>query len=86
MSADRGELNEGEVANKTHREAAWLPQVRFHDLRYTVAVPMFDSGVPINVVSQDLGYKDHAMNRRRHAHVLSDGQQMAADRIDNYGY
>jgi len=47
---------------------------------------MFDSGVPINVVSQDLGYKDHAMNRRRHAHVLSDGQQMAADRIDNYGY
>jgi hypothetical protein len=47
---------------------------------------MFDSGVPINVVAQDLGDKDHAMNRRHHAHVLSDGQPMAADRIDNYGY
>ena len=86
MSADRGEQNEGEVANQTHREAAWLPQVRFHDLRHTAAVLMLDSGLPINVVSQVLGHKDPAMNPRRYAHTLSDYQQMAADLIDTYGF
>jgi integrase len=47
---------------------------------------MLDSGLPINVVSQVLGHKDQAMNPRRYAHVLSDAQQMAAERIDTNGF
>jgi integrase len=69
-----------------HLKAAGLPKIRFHDLRHTAAVLMLNSGVPINVVSHILGHKDPAMTLRRYAHVLSDAQQMAADRIDGYGF
>ncbi len=67
--------------------AADLPKIRFQDLRHTAAVLMLNSGVPINVVSKRLlGHKDPAMTLRKYAHVLSDAQQMAADRIDAYAF
>ena len=74
------------VIFRRHLEAAGLPKIRFHDLRHTAAVMMLNSGVPINVVSQVLGHRDPAMTLRRYAHVLSDAQQIAADKIDAYGF
>ncbi len=74
------------VIFRRHLEAAELPRIRFHDLRHTAAVNMLNAGVPVNVVSQILGHKDPAMTLRRYAHVLSDAQQMAADKIDGYGW
>jgi integrase len=74
------------VIFRHHLDAAGLPRIRFHDLRHTAAVMMLNSGVPINVVSQVLGHKDPAMTLRRYAHVLSDAQQIAADKIDAYGF
>lgn len=69
-----------------HLDAAGLPKIRFHDLRHAAAVMMLNSGVPINAVSQVLGHRDPAMALRRYAHVLSDAQQIAADKIDAYGF
>lgn len=71
---------------RRHPESSGLPRVRFHDLRHTAAVMMLNSGVPINVLSQILGHKDPTMTLRRYAHVLSEAQQIAADRIDGYGF
>ncbi|HEV2744826.1 MAG TPA: hypothetical protein VGV91_16840 [Rubrobacter sp.] len=42
--------------------------------------------MPIAVVSHILGHKDPAMTLRRYAHVLSDAQQTAANKIDAYGF
>ena len=74
------------VIFRHHLDAADPPKIRFHDLRHTAAVMMLNSGVPINVVSQVLGHKGPAMTLRRYAHVLSDAQQIAADKIDAYGF
>jgi integrase len=71
---------------RRYLEEAELPRIRFHDLRHTAAVMMLNSGVPVNVVSQILGHKDSAMTLRRYAHVISGAQQIAADRIDGYGF
>ncbi len=42
--------------------------------------------MPINVVSQILGHKAPAMTLRGYAHVLSDAQQTAVNKIDAYGF
>ena len=47
---------------------------------------MLNNGVPTNVVSHILGHKDPAMTLGRYAHVLSDAQQIAGDKIDAYGF
>ncbi len=65
---------------------AGLPDVRFHDLRHTAATLMLRAGVPVHVASRILGHKDPAMTLRRYAHVLSDMQEAAADRMDSYGF
>ncbi len=86
---------DGEPLRRSNfRRRVWEPATgevgmsgfRFHDLRHTAAVMMLNNGVPINVVSQVLGHKDPAMTLRRYAHVLSDAQQIAADKIDAYGF
>ncbi len=74
------------VIFRRHLERAGLPRIRFHDLRHTAVVMMLNNGVPINVVSHILGHKDPAMTLGRYAHVLSDAQQIAADKIDAYGF
>ncbi len=74
------------VIFRRHLERAGLPRIRFHDLRHTAVVMMLTNGVPINVVSHILGHKDPAMTLGRYAHVLSDAQQIAADKIDAYGF
>jgi len=74
------------VIFRHHLDAADLSKIRFHDLRHTAAVMMLNSGMPINVVSQRLGHRDLAMTPRRYAHVLSDAQQIAAAKIDAYGF
>ena len=71
---------------RRHLERAGLPQIRFHDLRHTAVVMMLNNSVPINVVSHILGHKDPAMTLGRYAHVHSDAQQIAADKIDAYGF
>jgi integrase len=74
------------VIFRHHLDAADPPKIRFHDLRHTAAVMMLNSGVPINIVSRVPGHRDLAMTLRRYAHVLSDAQQIAADKIDAYGF
>lgn len=67
---------------KRHLKLAGLPEIRFHDLRHTAATLMLRNGVDIRTTADILGHKDPAMTLRRYAHVLSDMQQAAADRMD----
>jgi integrase len=71
---------------KNHLEEAGLPKIRFHDLRHTAATLMLRGGVPVPVAAKILGHKDPAMTLRVYAHVLSDMQDEAARRMDEYGF
>jgi integrase len=74
------------VIFRRHLERTRLPRIRFHDLRHTAVVMMLNNSVPINVVSHIVGHKDPAITLGRYAHALSDAQQIAADKIDAYGF
>lgn len=66
--------------------AAGLPDVHSHVLRHTAATLMIRSGVPIQVVADVLGHRDPAVTLRKYAHVLSDMQDDAAQRMDQYAF
>jgi integrase len=65
---------------------AGLPDMHFHVLRHTAATLMIRSGVPIRVVADVLGQRGPAVTLRRSAHVLSDMQDDAAQRMDQYAF
>ena len=71
---------------KRHLEEANLPPIRFHDLRHTAATLMLGAGIPVPAVAKILGHSDPAITMRAYAHVLSDVQDEALRRMDEYGF
>lgn len=62
------------------REAAELPDLRFHDTRHTCATFLLAQGVPERVVMEILGHTNLKMTQR-YTHVLPPLRQDAADAI-----
>jgi integrase len=61
---------------------AVLPDLRFHDLRFTSATLLLGQGVHPTIVQERLGHADIAMTLNRSSHVTPDMQQIAADTLD----
>ena len=62
---------------KSAREAAELPDMRFHDLRHTAATLMLAAGEPIAAVSAVLGHSSPAITARVYAHALEESKATA---------
>ncbi len=56
---------------------AGVPRIRFHDLRHTCGSLMLARGVPVHVVSRQLGHANAAITLKVYAHVM-EGQGKAA--------
>ena len=57
---------------------AGLPQIRFHDLRYTCATLLHTESVNPKVVSEMLGHSNIAITLDTYSHVLPNMQESAA--------
>ena len=64
-------------------EAGLPAEVRFQDLRHTVATLAIEQGIPIPTVSKMLEHSDPAMTLRRYAHVLDEMHEDAARAMDD---
>jgi integrase len=60
--------------------AAGVPRIRFHDLRHTCASLMLARGVPVHVVSRQLGHANVAITMNVYAHLMP-GQGAAAAEV-----
>ena len=58
-----------------------LPVIRLHDLRHTHATLLIDAGVPVKVVSEQLGHATAAFTIETYQHVLPAMQASAVDVI-----
>ena len=81
----RGEPISGSVL--THEladacKAAGLPRVRWHDLRHVAASLMLGAGVPMAVVSRQLGHASIAITVDTYGHVTPDVAMGAADAVE----
>lgn len=61
---------------------AWLPAIRFHDLRHTAATLMLLQGVHPKIVSEMLGHANISITLQRYSHVLPDMQKEATMAMD----
>jgi integrase len=67
-------------------KAAGLPNVRFHDLRHSVATVLLAAGVDLKVISELLGHSSVAITADIYAHVLPEMQQEVVRKMDDlYG-
>lgn len=55
-----------------------LPKIRVHDLRHTAATHLIKAGVPMKVVSEQLGHGDVMTTQRTYVHVDKGMQEAAA--------
>lgn len=62
--------------------AAGLPSVPFHGLRHSAATAMLAAGVPLKVVSDQLGHSTIVVTADRYAGVVPAQRREAADAID----
>ncbi len=60
---------------------AGLPDVRFHDLRYSAATILLSMGMPAKVVQEILGHSQISMTMDIYSHVLPDMQQEAMGKM-----
>jgi integrase len=60
------------------REAAGMPQIRFHDLRHSCASLLINMGTPLEVIRDILGHTS-VRTTERYAHLLIDRQREALD-------
>lgn len=63
------------------RERAALPAGGFHSLRHTYASLALSAGVPLEMVSENLGHKNPGFTKRVYAAYLLDAKRAAADRL-----
>jgi len=61
---------------------AGLPQIRFHDLRYTCVTLLRTESVNLRVVSEMLGHSNIAITLDTYSHVLSNMQESAAAEME----
>src|SRR6266700_2052634 len=62
---------------------AGLPDVRFHDLRHSVATVLLAAKIDLKVVSELLGHSSVAITADIYAHVLPEQQQEVVDKMDD---
>src|SRR2546421_3801697 len=62
---------------------AGLPDVRFHDLRHSVATVLLAAKVDLKVVSELLGHSSVAITADIYAHVLPEMQREIVDKMEN---
>lgn len=77
-------LRPDDVNHAFHRllEAAGLPHVPFHGLRHSAATAMLAGGVPLKVVSDQLGHSTITVTADRYAGVVPAQRREAASAID----
>ena len=61
--------------------AAGLPVMRYHELRHGAAGLMAAQGIPARIAMEILGHAQISTTMNIYAHVASDVQREAADRI-----
>jgi integrase len=61
---------------------AGLPQIRLYDLRHTAATLALSSGVPIKVISEQLGHASSALTMDVYSHVSPDMQEEAVRKVE----
>ena len=59
-----------------------LPHVRFHDLRHGAASLMLSQGVPLKLVSEQLGHSSIAITSDVYAHLDRESKRAAADALE----
>lgn len=62
------------------REAAGMPEVRFHDLRHSCASLLVNMGVPLEVIRDILGHTT-VKTTERYAHLETSAQREALDKL-----
>ncbi|MBA3823346.1 MAG: site-specific integrase [Ktedonobacterales bacterium] len=72
----------GQTQFHRHLEKAGLPQIRFHDLRHTVATLLLQRGINAKVVSEMLGHSNISITLGIYAHVTPHMQETAIMAID----
>ena len=70
------------VFERLHREAG-LPPIRLHDLRHTAASLALAAGVPLKVVSEQLGHSSLAITADTYTSVLPAVAHAAAEAVAN---
>ena len=63
-------------------EAAGLPHVPFHGLRHSAATALLAAGIPLKVVSEQLGHSTITITADRYAGVVSAQRREAADAME----
>ena len=58
-----------------------LPPIRLHDLRHGSATYALAAGIPIKVVSEDLGHRDTRITENLYTSVLPELKQASADAV-----
>jgi len=61
---------------------AGVPRIRIHDLRHTYATLALEQGIPVKVVSENLGHADISTTLRTYAHVIPAQHSELAARMD----
>jgi integrase len=61
--------------------AASLPRIHLHDLRHSAASMALVAGVPMKVVSENLGHSTLAVTANVYSHVTSDLARDSAERV-----
>lgn len=72
------------VTHGFHRilEAAGLPSIPFHGLRHSAATALLAAGIPLKVVSEQLGHSGIAITADRYAGVVPSQRREAAEAMD----
>jgi len=68
-------------AFKTMLKKAALPDIRFHDLRHSVASLMLAQGVPLRVVMEVLGHSSISLTANTYSHVMPSLVQEATEKV-----
>ncbi len=89
---DRGRGQRGRLSGQsaTHAlprilGAAGLPALTPHKLRHGHATMLLSAGVPMRVISEQLGHANPAMTAKVYAHVVPESQAKAVRRLDAVG-
>ena len=61
---------------------AYLPDIRYHDLRHSAATLMLKQGVRPKIIQERLGYSDISMTLNTYSHITPTMQGEAASKLD----
>lgn len=67
---------------RSARDKAKLPKLQLHALRHTAATLLLQAGVPLPVVSEQLGHADYAFTKNTYGHLQPELQSLSAQALD----